>query len=208
MKFKVFALTLYLLAVAAQIHAHSSRGYPVSRQNEVRLLYSDGLTLSTASFWGMGIGDALSGTLRQQQRSAGVFGLGYRHWFSRFRVGLDLGFATVTSKRDHAGSRQMDIREKQLNLIVMPVAELTYYRRGCMELYGSAAVGADFTSTREEGLTSAGRAAAAARAHLGTEFAFQVNPIAIRVGNEQIGGFLEAGIGTMGFLTAGASMKF
>ena len=49
-----------------------------------------------------------------------------------------------------------------------------------------------------------------ARAHAGTEtgLAFQVNPIAVRVGNDRIGGFLETGLGYKGFLTAGVSLRF
>ena len=39
-------------------------------------------------------------------------------------------------------------------------------------------------------------------------FAYQVNPIALRVGNHRIGGFLEAGLGYKGFLTAGVSLRF
>ena len=49
---------------------------------------------------------------------------------------------------------------------------------------------------------------AAKKADLSTSFAYQVNPIALRVGNDRIGGFVEAGLGNKGFLTAGVSLKF
>ena len=49
---------------------------------------------------------------------------------------------------------------------------------------------------------------AAKKADLSTSFAYQVNPIALRVGNDRIGSFVEAGLGNKGFLTAGVSLKF
>jgi hypothetical protein len=49
---------------------------------------------------------------------------------------------------------------------------------------------------------------AAKKSTLSTSFAYQINPIAIRVGNDRIGGFVEAGFGTKGFVTAGLSLGF
>jgi len=60
----------------------------------------------------------------------------------------------------------------------------------------------------EKGLTEAGKKNANTKAKTATDFAFQVNPIALRVGNDHIGGFLEAGLGYKGFVTAGMSLKF
>ena len=57
------------------------------------------------------------------------------------------------------------------------------------------------------GLTEAGKAAAG-KADFSPSFAYQVNPIAIRVGNDRIGGFLEGGLGHKGILTAGISLRF
>ncbi|MBM6991761.1 MAG: hypothetical protein I3J02_00600 [Prevotella sp.] len=208
MKIKVFALSLCLVAGLGQTQATPSSRYSSDKRSEFRIGYSDGLTLGTASFWGMGIGDALTGTKRQDQKGSGVIGLGYRYSLNRFRVGLDLGFASVSSKYDYAGSKQKDIKETQINFIVMPVAELTYYKKGVVELYGSVAAGIDLTNTKEEGLTETGKAHADTKARNATDFAFQVNPIAVCVGNDHIGGFLEAGVGTKGFLTAGVSLKF
>lgn len=63
------------------------------------------------------------------------------------------------------------------------------------------------TRHTETGLTEAGKASAR-KADLSTSFAYQVNPIALRVGNDRIGGFLEAGLGYKGFVTAGVSLRF
>lgn len=50
--------------------------------------------------------------------------------------------------------------------------------------------------------------ATAGKSSFSTDFAYQVNPIALRVGNNRVGGFVEAGLGTKGFVTAGISFKF
>ncbi|MCR5076620.1 MAG: hypothetical protein K6A82_01075 [Prevotella sp.] len=208
MKIKVFVLSLFLVAGGVQANAQGGSKYVSENRNEFRISYSDGLTLGTASFWGMGLGDALTGTQRSDTKASGVIGLGYRYHLNRFRAGLDVGFASVSSKSDYAGSKKQDIKETQLNFMIMPVAELVYYKKGIFELYGSAAAGVDLTRTKKKGLTDRGKEHVDTKAKTSAEFAFQVNPIALRVGNEHIGGYLEAGLGYKGFVTAGVSVKF
>ncbi|WP_300763879.1 hypothetical protein [uncultured Bacteroides sp.] len=50
--------------------------------------------------------------------------------------------------------------------------------------------------------------ATAGKSTFNTDFAYQVNPIALRVGNDRVGGFVEAGLGTKGLVTAGINFKF
>ena len=52
------------------------------------------------------------------------------------------------------------------------------------------------------------KGATAGKSNFSTDFAYQVNPIALRVGNNRVGGFVETGLGTKGFVTAGISFKF
>ena len=212
MKIKIFALSLCLLASLGQASAQSDYKCGSTNRNEFRFGYSDGLTLGIASFWGMGLSDALTGTQRTDEQSSGVFGMGYRYHICRFRMGLDLGFASVSSKLNYTSGKGVeptkDVKETQLNFLVMPVAEMVYFKRGIIELYGSVAAGVDFTRVKEKGLTELGKTKAQAKAQTSTDFAFQVNPIALRVGNDRVGGFIEAGLGYKGFLTAGVSLKF
>ena len=94
-----------------------------------------------------------------------------------------------------------------MNFLVLPAAEFVYYKRGLVELYGTAAAGVNLSRHKESALTDAGKKAVQ-KADLSTSFAYQVNPIALRVGNDRIGGFVEAGLGHKGFVTAGVSLKF
>lgn len=158
--------------------------------------------------FGNAFSDAVLGSKRTNERVWGVFGLGYRYGINRFKVGGDLGFATVNSKLAFAGQKAPSIKERDIHLLVLPTAEFSYFRRGVVELYGSAAAGVDLKRHSESGLTEEGKKLASKKSDFAASFAYQVNPIAIRVGNDRIGGFVEAGFGTKGFVTAGVSVGF
>ena len=121
---------------------------------------------------------------------------------------MDLGLAKVTSKVTSSPDKTPSIKEKELNFLVLPTAEFVYLRRNLFELYGSASAGVDFSRHYETGLTAKGKELAQKNSKFGTEFAYQVNPIGVRVGNSKIGGFVEAGLGYRGFVTAGISLGF
>lgn len=209
MKIKFIALSLCVLASVNMVKGQESgKGFMKSEnKHEIRLSVSDGLTQGTVDVLGMGLSDALLGTKRTDERFSMVYGLGYRYSLNRFRVGADLGFSMGSDKLMLAGDKSSSLKEKDLNLLVLLTAEFTYYKHGLIELYGGASAGVKLNRHTETGLTDAGKKAAK-KADLSTSFAYQVNPIALRVGNNRIGGFLEAGLGHKGFVTAGVSLKF
>lgn len=209
MKIKFIALSLCMVASVNIIKAQDTdrSSYQPNNRHEFRIAASDGLTLTAVDVLGMGIADALTGTKRSNEKGSLVYGIGYRYALNRFRLGGDLGFAHTSSQLTLSGESATSIKEKELNFLVLPTAEFVYFKRNLVELYGSAAVGVNLVRHTEKGLTEAGKAAAR-KADLSTNFAYQVNPIAIRVGNNRVGGFLEAGLGHKGFLTAGVSLRF
>ena len=206
-KIKLFAAASLLCLGTMSMKANNSSD-DSSRPHSFRISYSDGLTLSGSSFWGMGLSDALLGTKRSDERTTGVYGIGYRYALKRLNLGVDLGFATVKSKTTYTGDASPSIEEKELNLLVLPTAELVYFKRSLFSLYGSAAAGMNFNRRSEKGLTAMGRENALKDSHFSQEFAYQVNPIGVRIGNKYIGGFIEGGIGYKGFVTAGLSFNF
>ena len=187
MKIQLIALSLCVLASTNLVKGqeHSKGFTPSENKHEIRLSVSDGLTQGSVDILGMGLADAVTGSKRTDENYSLVYGFGYRYSLGRFKVGTDLGFSTSNSK----------------------AAEFVYYKRGLFELYGTAAAGVNLSRHKETALTDAGKKAAK-KADLSTSFAYQVNPIALRVGNDRIGGFVEAGLGNKGFLTAGVSLKF
>ena len=168
---------------------------------------SDGLTQSAVDVLGLGLADAVTGSKRTDEKASIVYGLGYRYASGRFRVGADLGFAHTTSKLTLSGDKMPSIKERELNFMILPTAEFVYLKSRLVELYGNASAGVSLKRHTETGLTEAGKAAAA-KADLNTSFAYQVNAIAMHVGNETIGAFVEAGLGHKGFITAGLSFRF
>lgn len=200
MKFKVFVLSLCIFAGVNMANAQDNR-------HEIRVSVSDGLTQSAVDVLGLGLADAVTGSKRTDEKASIVYGLGYRYAVGRFRVGADLGFAHTTSKLTLSGDKMPSIKERELNFMILPTAEFVYLKSRLVELYGNASAGVSLKRHTETGLTEAGKAAAA-KAGLNTSFAYQVNPIALRVGNETIGAFVEAGLGHKGFITAGLSFRF
>lgn len=200
MKFKVFVLSLCIFAGVNMANAQDNR-------HEIRVSVSDGLTQSAVDVLGLGLADAVTGSKRTDEKASIVYGLGYRYAVGRFRVGADLGFAHTTSKLTLSGEKMPSIKERELNFMILPTAEFVYLKSRLVELYGNASAGVSLKRHTETGLTEAGKAAAA-KAGLNTSFAYQVNPIALRVGNETIGAFVEAGLGHKGFVTAGLSFRF
>lgn len=200
MKFKVFVLSLCIFAGVNMANAQDNR-------HEIRVSVSDGLTQSAVNVLGLGLADAVTRSKRTDEKASIVYGLGYRYAVGRFRVGADLGFAHTTSKLTLSGDKMPSIKERELNFMILPTAEFVYLKSRLVELYGNASAGVSLKRHTETGLTEAGKAAAA-KADLNTSFAYQVNPIALRVGNETIGAFVEAGLGHKGFVTAGLSFRF
>lgn len=209
MKFKFIALSLFAVASVNAVNAQTTGAGKFQQENkhEFRLGVSDGLTMGSVNILGMGIEDAITGNKRSDENYSLTYGLGYRYALNRFKVGADLGFSHMNSKLTLSGDQTPSIKEKELNFLVLPTAEFTYYKKELVELYGTAAAGINLNRHTETGLTEAGKRTAR-KADLTTSFAYQVNPIAIRVGNNRIGGFLEAGLGNKGFVTAGVSLKF
>ena len=206
---KMFTLAICMLFPTMQVAAQNDKSKTEINRHSINLSYSDGLTLGGSSFWGMGLSDALTGTKRTDAKCTGVIGLGYRYAFNkRFKLGMDLGFAKVSSKIEDATEKKPYIKEKELNMMVLPTVELVYLKRNLFEIYGSGSVGANFCRHSETGLTEKGRQLAQKNSTLDTQFAYQINPLGVRIGNNRIGGFVEAGLGYKGFITAGVSIGF
>lgn len=207
MKLKFFALSLFMVAGFNVVNAQSTtQDFVVNdKKHDLRISVSDGLTQGSVDILGMGIEEAITGTKRLYSKYSMIYGLGYRYSINRFRVGADLGFGMSSSKLSIAGEKTPSIKEKDLRLLVLPTAEFVYYKRRLVELYGTAAAGVNFSRHSE---TPVDKKTSEKRANFSTDFAYQVNPIAVRVGNERVGGFVEAGLGNKGFLTAGLSFKF
>lgn len=209
MNFRMILLSLCVTACVTAVYGQSNEKNVVyaDKRHEIRLSVSDGLTQGVVDILGMGLEDAVLGSKRTDEKYSLVYGLGYRYALNRFRVGADLGFSHNSSRLIMAGEKEASLKEREWNFLVMPAAEFVYFKRGLIELYGSAGAGVSLIRHQETGLTAIGKKAAR-KSDFSADFSYQVNPIALRVGNDRIGGFLEGGLGHRGFVTAGVSLRF
>lgn len=201
MRFRLIALSLCVLASVNLVKGQTDN------RNQIRFSVSDGLTLSTVDILGTGLSDAIIGGKRTDQKGTLLYGLGYRYSLNRFKVGADLGFARSNSKLTFSGENSPSVKERNLNFLVLPTAEFVYFRKGLFEMYGSAGAGINLTRHTEDAFTEASHKNAG-KSDLTTSFIYQVNPIGLSVGNNHIGGFVEVGLGSKGFFTAGLNLKF
>lgn len=207
MKLKAIVLSLCAAFSISAVRAES-KFTPSENKHDIRLSFSDGTTLTMTDIFGGALSEGLLGGKRTDEKVIGVFGLGYRYNIHRFRVGGDLGFALQSNKLTLNGQNTPSIKERKLNFMILPTAEFIYFKRNLVELYGSASAGVNLCRESEKALNDEGKEAASKNASLSTTFAYQINPIAVRVGNDRVGGFVEAGFGTKGFVTAGVSVGF
>lgn len=184
------------------------------KKHAIKLSVSDGLTLSITNFLGIGDFDPMLDTGSYDQTTSGVIGIGYRYSINRFKVGGDFGFANVTTKKSNYADYYYSIKDRKQNFLILPIVEYLYYKTDCLvskkgilELYGSVSSGMDFTRSIESRFAESNKIVFI-KSDLIARFAYQINPIAILIGNDTIGGFLELGIGYRGFLTAGISLNF
>lgn len=215
MKLKFFVLSLFVIAGVNVVNAQRTTGEWIEndKKHDIRISVSDGLTQGNVDILGMGIEEAITGSKRTDSKYSLVYGLGYRYSINRFKVGTDLGFGFSSSKLSLAGEKIPSIKESDLRFLVLPVAEFVYFKRKYVELYGSAAAGVTLSTHNESSLNNVPKSSKTSgsssdKTNISAAFAYQVNPIALRVGNSRIGGFVEAGLGNKGFVTAGLSLKF
>ena len=167
------------------------------KRHEFRVFFSDALTLGLSDAFATSLFNALSGT-RSDTKSSLMYGIGYRHSLNRFRIGGDLGLYVHNSKLYlNMNNHTSVIDEDIYRLLIIPTGEFIYFNKGILSLYGSAGAGVILSryDNSEKATTDA-------------NFAFQINPIALRLGNETIGAFLEGGWGFKGYITIGIGLKF
>jgi hypothetical protein len=205
MKTKIYAAILclpLLLLVAAK--ANSQVLHPAPR-NEISLQVSDGTLLDV--IWVFG--EIFTSWNEEEIHSGGIpfhLGAGYKYSVSdRFSIGMDLSFQNFIKKYrlKRSGGKRAKGKKTMTAFLIMPAAKLIYVKGRIIQLYGDLAAGVGL-------INRTGRIEnSSEKPHNDniTAFAFQFNPIAIRVG-KRIGGYLKLGAGYQGFVTIGASMKF
>ncbi|WP_369616205.1 hypothetical protein [Flavobacterium sp. CFS9] len=130
----------------------------------------------------------------------GMFEAGYRYNIGeRFKAGGDLSYLRTEDKFEKSDTNPNTVTRKSNYYMGMIIGQYSYIKTSFIDFYGSGGIGAISLSTKEEG--NGGYKDNA----LG--FAFQVNPVGLRVG-KTFGAFVELGFGYKGIATEGLNYKF
>ncbi len=192
-----FALTVLVLALVA---AGEVKAQELEPKHEVRISYSDATPLTFANALGRGLSDAFSffGSSNTKSESIGMFNLAYRTRISRkWSLGGDVSFNSTTGDTK---SENVTKHFNTKNILIMPEAEFSYIRTGMIDFYGNVSAGVNVASEKE---TAMGKSTSDTYYN----FAFQVNPVGLRVGR-RLGAFAELGLGYKGYVNAGVSYRF
>lgn len=193
--FVVFAFFMFVQLANAQ-----SNDY----KNEIRLSFSDGSPLNIGMALGSSFGSVFTNRKITSNSGTGSWALGYRnHVTNRVSVGADISFQRVKNEFEHKNGSQNS--QEISYATVMPAIDFNYYRNnnGNVLLYGTLMAGVGLLNSK----TTQSDPDLDDKDNSTIAFAFQVNPIGIRVG-KQVAGFAELGAGTRGFVTLGLSASF
>lgn len=171
-----------------------------SKKHEIRIDYSDATPLVIADVFTNAFVSAISGSESSNEKAFGMLSAGYRYALSnRFSIGADLSYANASSDMKNKSTNEITYRKSNFYM-VLPTAKYSYVKRGIIDFYGTVASGAILANgsdrTDHEKTTTND-----------IIFAFQVNPLGLRIGKDW-GGFLEAGYGFKGIFALGASYRF
>lgn len=206
---KQFLLLIFLFGAFIQVSAQDNN----FKKHEVRVFYGETFQLDIAKGLANGLVDAFSSSVSRHFKTSsnvyGAFGLGYRYNINRFKVGGDLSYIGYRSKTAMNKGGESDYKTSENNFIVMPSAEFVYYKSGILELYGGGGVGTFISLSKSTPVTPEGKKYLNNNLKdKSVDFAYQINPIAVRLGNGTVGGFLELGYGMKGLVNLGVSVKF
>ena len=178
-------------------------------KNELRVGFSDALPITIGDALLTVLGDAFTSTITGytketlNQKNSGMWSIGYKHHFSnRFSLGADVGL--LKSSKDFKftkGAESYLVQRKSSFLLFMPTAQYNYLNKEKVQLYGNVGAGVLSYSVDET------KSDDTSYSEKFTSFAFQVNPIGLRVG-KQFAGFAELGFGYKGIIGLGFSYRF
>lgn len=194
MKKSIFIAICAIMGVAFSVDAQEYG------RHDIRIDYSDATPLVIADVFTNAFVSVISGSESSNEKAFGMLSVGYRYAVSnRFSLGADLSYANASSDMKNKSTNQITHRKSNFYM-VLPTAKYSYVKRGIIDFYGTVASGAILAKGSDR----------TDQAKITTNeviFAFQVNPLGLRIGKDW-GGFLEVGYGFKGIVALGASYRF
>ncbi|GEM_PF-1588960 len=193
-------LSLLLLQLQAGAQTYTTRqGYSLP-DNELSVFYGQGSYTSLSMAVGGALGTAFSlGAARiEDLSSSGSIGLGYHRYVHRsIAVGGVVGYEGCTLRfsqlagHDQDGNPVYESSPSNGNysfIFVMPSVAFKWFSLSSISMYSRVSAGAMLCLSQNPARLT---------------FAFQASPVGFDFGSTMFRGFLEAGFGCQGILTAG-----
>lgn len=182
----VFTLGL-ALPCAAQDNTTKKGLVPLELRHRISLSYGDGLGLRSGTSAGLfpGLNSHGVGNMNDL-KTIGSFNIDYLYILpsGRWGFGVSAGLTSVTCY-PFIGT---NLSYSHLLLSIAPRVQCNYFRSKLVELYGAASVGVMMSMTPNSNLWA---------------MAWQLDPIAVRVGTDRIAGFVSVGYGSRGIVGVG-----
>ncbi|WP_062052902.1 hypothetical protein [Aquimarina longa] len=196
-RIKINSILFILLLISTGI-SNLNAQENTTKKNEIRVSVSDAIPLTFSNAFASsiisGFDIAIGGKGYELNNATyGMLHLNYQRRLSdKTKIGVDFSYTNFDYKNKNNKSDSYKIHY----LAIAPQFEYSYIRKNFFELYGNVSAGLNrsFSKVDKKSISNYG-------------FAFQVNPIGIRVG-KKLGGFLEGGFGYNGFVNLGVSYKF
>ncbi|HUH72832.1 MAG TPA: hypothetical protein VLZ75_00355 [Chitinophagales bacterium] len=194
----LFALTLSFNKVSARVY--STCPYP---QHEVGIGYG---YMSTEQF-SIEFADIISNSIinsftgsdikTRSYQFIGPISIYYKYFFKE-KLSIGGSFLVSSNKINYEDKNNLSYSARLNTFSILPRLDFYYIRNPKFALYGNIGVGAVLMTSRYKNKTDYNATGAA--------FAFQVTPIAMRIGRE-FGLVVELGIGSHGLANAGFSYR-
>lgn len=159
--------------------------------NEINLMYG----VPSATWFGIGTGFMVSGAVFKDVEHIGLVGAFTGEYFRytnsgrwAFGAGVSYENVPVTYKAGHVPHKG------NCNCItIMPSAKVVWFNRKIVGMYSKVGAGLGLTMDKNADNTT----------RVNTNFAFQLNPVCLELGNDTVRGFLELGFGMQGLAQIG-----
>ncbi|BFM42580.1 hypothetical protein CFS9_12210 [Flavobacterium sp. CFS9] len=195
MKKSIIVCAIFLTISSIAVNAQETG------KHELNVTYSDGIPMTFREGFTEILSSAFLGQKPDRITSFGNVGLGYRNQITeRIRVGGDLAFQQEQIEQIDKNNKPV-AKRTNLYFMAMPVLSFSYIKTEWLDFYGSAAAGVilnKYTKKAPNEVITKDNT---------IDFAFQVNPAGLRIG-KKFGGFVEAGFGHRGIISAGLNYKF
>lgn len=153
------------------------------------------------------IGAGIFGESSKNDHYVGPLGLEYFYHTSPL---VGVGAVAVFANNNEDAFRNEQIKNHRLRsyFTFMPSVKFNWLRKDIWGLYSKVAVGASVARFSDQAYNESGKLTGEKNITNDVFFNFQASLIGVEVGNQQVRGFAELGIGEQGIILGGARFKF